>query len=52
MALFVWQDSYSVGVKVLDEDHKKLIGIVNELHDGILAGKSREALGPVLDRLV
>lgn len=52
MALFVWQDSYSVGVKVLDEDHKKLIGIVNELHDGILAGKSREALGLVLDRLV
>ena len=52
MALFDWNDSYSVGVRALDDDHKKLIAIVNELHDGILAGHTREALGPVLDKLV
>jgi hemerythrin len=47
-----WTDAMSVGVKALDDDHKKLVGMVNELHDGILAGHSKEALGPVLDRLV
>lgn len=25
-----WKDSYSVGVKVLDEDHKKLIDLLNQ----------------------
>jgi hemerythrin len=42
----------SVGVKVLDDDHMKLVGMVNELHDGILEGHRAEALGHVLDQLV
>jgi len=36
-----WTDSMSVGVKMLDDDHKKLIDMVNELHDGILEGHRR-----------
>jgi hemerythrin len=52
MALMTWTDSMSVGVKVLDEDHKKLVGMVNELHDGILEGHRHEALAHVLDQLV
>ena len=52
MPLMTWTDSMSVGVKMLDDDHKKLIDMVNELHDGILEGHRREALGHVLDELV
>jgi len=26
-----WQDSYSVGVAVLDEDHKRLLNLINQL---------------------
>lgn len=52
MSLMSWTDSMSVGVKVLDEDHKKLVGMVNELHDGILGGRRAEALAKVLDELV
>jgi hemerythrin len=52
MALMTWTDSMSVGVKVLDEDHKKLVGMVNELHDGILGGHRQEALGIVFNKLV
>jgi hemerythrin len=52
MPLMTWTDSMSVGVKVLDDDHKKLVGMVNELHDGILEGHRAEALGHVLDQLV
>jgi len=47
-----WAQIMSVGVKVLDDDHKKLVGMVNELHDGILEGDRAEALGRVLDQLV
>ncbi len=26
-----WEDKYSVGVSIIDEEHKKLIGIVKKL---------------------
>lgn len=33
MAFFEWKDTYSVGVPVLDSQHRVLIEIINELHD-------------------
>ena len=29
--IWKWKDSYSVGVKVIDEDHKILLGLLNEV---------------------
>jgi hemerythrin len=52
MALMTWTDSMSVGVKALDEDHQKLITIINQLHYGIQAGQTKQALGMVLDQLI
>jgi hemerythrin len=52
MPLMVWNDRMTVGVKVLDDDHKKLIAYLNELHDGIQAGHGRDVLGKILDRLI
>lgn len=52
MPLMTWTEKMSVGVKQLDDDHKKLVGMVNQLYDGISTGKGKEALGPVLDGLV
>jgi hemerythrin-like metal-binding protein len=52
-ALFiVWTKKMSVGVEVLDADHKKLIALLNDLHDGIAAGHGTERLERVLDGLV
>jgi hemerythrin-like metal-binding protein len=42
----------SVGVAALDNDHKKLTGMVNELFDGIMAGQGKDAVGKILDGLV
>ncbi len=52
MAFMTWSNEMSVGVAVIDEDHKKLVAMVNELHDGMLAGHAKDALGHVLDRLI
>jgi hemerythrin len=52
MPLVTWNDNLSVGVKVLDDDHKRLVGMINELHDGIMLGRARDVLGSVLDGLV
>jgi hemerythrin len=49
---FTWADKMSVGVKQLDDDHKKLVELLNDLHDGIEAGHGTERLGRVLDGLV
>jgi hemerythrin len=52
MALMNWTDKLSVGVAVIDDDHKKLVGMVNELHDAMQAGHGSDSLGRILDGLV
>ncbi len=52
MALLNWNPDMSVGVRQLDEDHKKLIAMINELHAAMLEGHSNEVVGGVLRRLV
>ncbi len=52
MPLMTWTEKMSVGVEVLDNDHKKLVSMVNTLFDGIQSGQGKEALGKILDGLV
>jgi len=52
MALFNWSNQYSVNIKQIDEQHKILIGIINELHDGMKAGRGKEVMGPLINKLV
>jgi hemerythrin-like metal-binding protein len=52
MALIAWGPALSVGVTVIDDQHKKLIELVNQLNDAMHAGQGRAALGTVLGELV
>lgn len=52
MAHFKWDSSYSVKVKKFDEEHQGLFRILNELHDGMLAGRGQKVLQPVLSELL
>ena len=52
MALINWSPALSVGVKDIDDQHKKLVDYVNELNDAMHAGKGKDALGKVLSDLV
>ncbi len=40
MALIEWQESYSVGVAKLDDDHKRLIDIIRRVDEADKAGRS------------
>lgn len=51
MALLTWQERYSVGIREIDEQHKQLIKMINDLNDAMLAGKAKEVLLPVLNKL-
>jgi hemerythrin len=52
MALMNWNEKMSVGVAVIDDEHKKLVAMLNDLYDGVQAGKGAAALGKVLDGLI
>ena len=51
MALFAWDNSYSVGVQDLDLQHKKLVDTLNQLHQDMLNRHSREETGVLLNQL-
>lgn len=52
MPLMTWNDKMSVGVELLDNDHKRLVDMINQLFDGIQAGQGKDAVGKILDGLV
>lgn len=52
MPLIAWSSQLSVGIEMFDADHKKLVGMVNELFDAMQAGKGKGAVGAILDRLI
>jgi hemerythrin len=51
MTLVNWQDSYSVKVKRIDDQHKTLFGLVNNVHEAMKQGKSKDVIGGVIDEL-
>ena len=52
MPLMEWTERLSVGVTRFDDEHKKLVALINALFDAAQAGRGREALGSTLDELV
>ena len=52
MAFFDWKDEYSVGIARLDEQHKKLVSLLNDLYGAMKEGKGNEILDDVLKGLV
>jgi hemerythrin len=52
MSLIKWNDSFSVNVVKIDQEHKKLVEMVNELTDAMKAGHGKDVLGNILDGLI
>jgi hemerythrin len=52
MAFFTWSDNLSVNITEIDEQHKKLFNMMNELHSAMGSGKGKESLGGILAGLV
>jgi hemerythrin-like metal-binding protein len=50
--LIEWSRSYSVGVTQMDNEHKRLIDIINNLYAAMRGGRSTEVVGSVLDELI
>lgn len=52
MSLMNWKSEYSVGVAKFDTQHKRLIDLLNTLHDAMMKGQGQAALGSTLSELI
>jgi hemerythrin len=50
--MFEWKPQYSVQIASIDDQHKKLFAIAEELNTAMAHGQAKVALGKILDRLV
>jgi hemerythrin-like metal-binding protein len=50
--LINWSRSYSVGVSQMDSEHQRLIDIINNLYAAMRSGRSKDAIGSILDELL
>lgn len=51
MELIAWKEEYSIGNKELDDQHKKIIEIIRELHSIAEKGDDKEAIQSILNEL-
>ncbi len=50
--LINWTEKYSVFYEEIDEQHKKLIDMINELYDSFTNGKANEILEEIILRMI
>ena len=52
MAFFEWQQSMSVGVDRFDDEHKQLVGFLNDLNHALTVHSTQKTMEDILNRLV
>jgi hemerythrin-like metal-binding domain len=51
MGFMTWSDEYVVGIAKIDSQHQRLVELINELYDGMRAGKGGAILGGIIAEL-
>ncbi|WP_303902617.1 bacteriohemerythrin [Thiohalomonas denitrificans] len=52
MSIVTWSDEYTVEIQEIDEQHKRLIDIINKLYEALAAQRDRDQVATVLNELV
>ncbi|MBI5921514.1 MAG: hemerythrin family protein [Betaproteobacteria bacterium] len=52
MSMMEWNDNLVLGHSRIDADHKRLVGLINQLSDAMAGGKGKNVCGHVLDELI
>lgn len=50
--LIDWDEQLSIGIQEIDEQHKVLVDLINELYRAMIEGHAREKNGEILGRLI
>lgn len=52
MPFLEWTEKLATGVTEMDEQHKKLLNIINDLYDAMKQGKGKEVIDKVINELI
>lgn len=52
MAIMTWDEKYAVGIDIIDQQHKQLIRMIDDLHEALVAEKGQQLLGEIVARMV
>lgn len=52
MSLITWSDDFSVNIKEIDNQHRQLIELINQLQRAMREGKGANVLNDILQRLI
>ena len=48
MALITWRKEFEIGIESVDHEHRELIDLINQLHEGFDQGATRETVAGFL----
>ena len=49
--LFVWEDDFNTGIDKIDQDHKTLVNLINDLYEAMQDGSGGALLLPIFSAL-
>lgn len=52
MALIDWTPALAVGVAEIDDEHKKLVGLINALHEAMKQGRGQQVVASTVRELM
>lgn len=52
MSYLTWTDDFSVRVKSMDDQHRRLVELINQLHDAMKVGKGSQVIGQILEAVI
>lgn len=50
--LIEWNDSYSIGYELIDQQHKKLVAMVNKMYEALLNGDAKDTTVQILGEMI
>lgn len=51
MPFIEWSEEYEIGIESIDEEHERLVELLNALYDAMRAGGGREEIGSIIAEL-
>jgi hemerythrin len=52
MGMILWRDDFSVDIQEIDEQHKSLVALINQLYEALSTKQHRDQVGEILHELV
>jgi hemerythrin-like metal-binding protein len=49
--LFVWTSSYELGIHLIDEQHKKWLGIMNKLYNAFIRKEAKDVILQIINEM-